>query len=888
MNDFGDLPQGLLASGGYWHPDLSERRSDYAALEFLRSFSLPKALVGARLFLTASQRFHLYLDGNLLARGPSRSDPHRHGVVRIDLPPLEAGEHRLSAEVFHFGPFSGIGAMDVPGFFLVYGETGPAGKAEAGKSETGAEEAPDADREKAVDFNALVETRTWLVRRDLSRQGVPPIIVIGAAERIDAGRMDFEESDWKPAKRVGYSLMDDWGNRHLHVNPIPDPLPQMREEEVFFARAFSFGFAADPFASGTAGSPGAFGTPGASDLFSVPLVLAPGREYRLVLDRGILTNAYPALRVSGGAGSRIRITWSEAPYDDEKRKKSDRDQIDGKNFQGLLDEFLPDGGKGRLFAPLWFRSFRYAEMRIETAETPLTLESFRLRSVAYPFTAKGSFTAREGASEGLSAAFSRIWEVSRRTLLLCSHETIWDCPHYEQAQFPGDSRIQALYHYLVCDDDRLAKKAIGDFHASRLAQGLTQCRYPSRKLQVLATFSLYWIGMLHDYRLYRGLDRGGRDFLRPFLHFAREVLEWFERRLRADGLLGFIEHAPYTDWVADFACGNAPQEEDGGSSILSLLFAEACLWQADLEGDCGYAPLASHWRGLAQRIKTAVLREAWDEERGLLRDTVRRGGAGAPSPMSTAGNETASKREAHPKEAKRVFSVHAQVQGALAGLWSPEEAARILGRALDDETVIQPGTLYYKFYVCKALRQSGDKARLFAYILKWDEMLKGTGLTTWPEMDVNPRSDCHAWSVSPPLEFLQSLLGVEPDPEAPGFERFLFRPYLGPLAEAEGTVMTPRGAVSVRLKRVRGKGSVSQGGTGGAGRPGAEIEGGVGNGIEDNVEDGIEVEIVSPVPFSFPQLPSAVMQAAGRHGFTLPSSEGPGRRRNMPGSDRGE
>ena len=42
---------------------------------------------------------------------------------------------------------------------------------------------------------------------------------------------------------------------------------------------------------------------------------------------------------------------------------------------GLTDSFLPDGGAHRTFEPLWWRTWRYLDLDIQTADEPLQLES---------------------------------------------------------------------------------------------------------------------------------------------------------------------------------------------------------------------------------------------------------------------------------------------------------------------------------------------------------------------------------------------------------------------------------------------------------------------------------------------------------------------------------
>ena len=62
-----------------------------------------------------------------------------------------------------------------------------------------------------------------------------------------------------------------------------------------------------------------------------------------------------------------------------------------------------------------------------------------------------------------------------------------------------DTRLQALFTYVCSTDTKLARKALQDFHDSILPMGLVQGRAPSNPLQVISTFSLYYIFMLLEY-----------------------------------------------------------------------------------------------------------------------------------------------------------------------------------------------------------------------------------------------------------------------------------------------------------------------------------------------------------------------------------------------------
>jgi hypothetical protein len=244
--------------------------------------------------------------------------------------------------------------------------------------------------------------------------------------------------------------------------------------------------------------------------------------------------------------------------------------------------------------------------------------------------------------------------------------------------------------------------------------------------------------------------------------------------MRRDGVLGPVPYAPFIDWTIGFNCGNAPQDDDGGSSVLTLLLAHASDWMAELETHAGFPELAPRWRLQARALVNATLRKCWDKRRGLLADT--------PSRQS--------------------FSQHAQIHGILAGAWQPASARAVLRKALQAADIIRPGTFYFRFYLVQAAKRCGLRNLWFDILPLWESCLKGTGLTTWPETDgPGTRSDCHAWSISPGIEFLETVLGVEPDPANPGFGAIRFTPTLGPLNEASGSIPTPHGRVEVELHR---------------------------------------------------------------------------------------
>lgn len=671
-----------------------------------------------------------------MAAGPARGDLDHWRFDTVDLAPaLRPGRNVVAAIVWHFGAHAPMAQVShQPGFVLQgNGETERA-------LNTGAE------------WKATVEPAWTPLPLDRARV-FHQYFAAGAGERIDGTRRhwgweqpDYDDSAWPAAEIIGIAAPRGARDSPSRWFLVPRNIPLMEETpERLTAVVRAEG--ADVPAGVLEGRAG----------WTIPA----NTRATALLDRGMLTTAYPEIVMHGGAGARVTVTYAEALYGrgaDGRPEKGRRHEVAGKTIAGLQDVFLPDGGRDRLFAPLWWRTFRYVEVAVETGDEPLTIADIRARFTAYPAVA----TARFSSDDPL---LQRIFEVGWRTVRLCSHETFMDTPYWEQLQYIGDTRIQALVMLYMTGDDRLVRNAIELFDQSRIPDGLTQSRYPTDLPQIIPPFSLFWIGMQHDLWWYGG----DKEFARRFLDANRGVLSWFEARLAPSGLLGRMEWWNFADWIDGWPHGEPPQLEDGQSVILSLQFAIALREAAALEDAVGSVTVAARYRALAREIAAAARRLAWDEARGLLADTP----------------------------AKDRFSQHASILAVLADVVPQDSQRELMIRVLEDPSLTL-ATYYFRFYLFRALGKAGLADRYLDQLGPWKTMLD-LGLTTWAEKPEPTRSDSHAWSAHPTLDLLAIVAGITP--ATPGFGRVWVRPHLGHLTRLEAAVPTPRGEVSVSYRR---------------------------------------------------------------------------------------
>jgi len=489
------------------------------------------------------------------------------------------------------------------------------------------------------------------------------------------------------------------------------------------------------------------------------LVVPANTTATVLLDQSHLTNAYFRMETNHGAGSEISVTYAEA-LKDENGIKGHRDEIDGKSISGIVDRFQIDGGEKRQFQTLWFRTYRYVELNIETGDQALEIHNVGGLYTAYPYSLTADFDSDLPWLEDM-------WGINWRVLRLCAWETYFDTPYYEQLQYIGDTRLQALLSLYMSGDDRLMRQALTHFDLSRIPEGITASRYPSDLGQYIPTFSLFWVAMVHDYWMHRK-DSSYVDGLMPGI---RTVLTWFEGKVDATGLVGPLPWWPFADWTEEWESGIAPGGTGGHSVLITLQYVYALQRAVELEREFAGDEEADRLQALADTLLDAVRSKAYDAGRGLFRDSLE----------------------------EATFSQHTNTMAILTGAVQGDDDRRtIMEHILDDSTLTQAG-YYFSFYVLEAMRVAGMGERYIEQLAPWQDML-ALGLTTTPEKPPPSRTDSHAWAAHPNYGLLATVLGIRP--AAPGFRSVVIAPNLGPLQQAEGKLPHPLGEIFVSLQRV--------------------------------------------------------------------------------------
>lgn len=714
----------------YWISCPDVQPAGYGVYHFRKKFSVVNKPGKLVIHVSADNRYRLFVNGHPVSQGPSRGDLLHWYYETVDIAPqLKQGNNVIAAVVWNMGAYRPLAQLS---------------------NRTGLIVQSGAEADSAIDTG-----QDWKVLHNTAYAPIEPFNnFMGASDSVNAAaypwgweQENYNDKSWADAilleRGTPYGA---WTGYSWVLTPAD--IPPMEETRQRINRVRK--------ATGIE-------VPGEWPSKTGQLLIAAHKKVTLLLDQDFLTTGYPELLVSGGKDTKMRLCYAEALY--KNGMKGNRNEVEGYELiKAPSDCFIADGGTKRLFRPLWFRTWRYIQMEIETGAEPLQIEDFYSLFTAYPFKEQAAFESND-------KDLAKIWQTGWRTARLCAHETYFDCPYYEQLQYIADTRIQALVSLYMDGDDRLMKKAIRSFNRSRSYEGLTDSRFPGSKPQFIPPFSLFWINMINDHWMHRG----DTALVRECLPGIQSVLSWFENKIdKQTGMLGALPHWNFVDWAKPWPWNNErplggvpPGGLEGGSAILTLQLAYTLKDAVQLFTLIDEKSLALHYSQLCEALLAAVKKHCWDDVKKIFADDI---------------NHTS-------------YSQHANIMAILSDALPAGDQRLLFNKIVRDTGLIQ-ATMYYRFYLFRALKKTGLGNNYLNMLQPWKDML-ALGLTTFAEKPEPTRSDCHAWSASPNYDLLSLVCGIAP--AAPGFTSVRIEPHLGSLKYVKAKMPHPAGEIALNL-----------------------------------------------------------------------------------------
>ncbi len=528
---------------------------------FTKEFDAP---AGATLKASScgDTRYHLYLNGHLVAEGPCQGSSYVTYYETEDLTPyLKEGKNTLVAKVLYVteGYFISVFRRSQPAFWFD-GKMTVNGEITAIQTD----ESWTCVREDACDFMGGAGCHT----------SIPPFEQwTGASTPTPIAVKNFYEP------LLDKKCFNIFGLSDTYVMS-PRPIPQMETEAYKPMKAVRRG------------------------------------EGFVEYDSVKYTTAKIHFTFKAKAGTKVRLIYAECYSVADKngnRYKGKRDDYNNPTAEmgGVFDTLIATGEE-QTFVPFWYRSFRF--VRVEFEDPDFALLDFSYGNYHYPLDKAGSF-------ECSNPRYNEMWEISRNTVLCCMHEMYVDCPYYEQQQYDMDSALEMLFTMRMSADYRMPFKSITDFAHSQMADGMLQANYPSVMVQIIPDFTLFWVLMLRDYLRYAGSGADEIARVRSMTGTVDRALEGFVPYLTEDGLVGVTPYWHFVDWVPGWHVG----VPNGGFSepitVTSFMYAAALKAAAEICDTVGRGGVAADYRSRAAVMLENIKKHCYDEAVGLYRNT---------------------------------------------------------------------------------------------------------------------------------------------------------------------------------------------------------------------------------------------------------------------------
>ncbi len=716
-----------MTKKGCWIWQTNRRPEGKEAVYFRRTFAYD-GCGSVTVKISASNRYKLWVNGSFICRGPQKGDRFCQYYDTLDIIPwLKPGENVIAALVQHYSE-DYHGCVDF--------KTGPVSVIPGSRGGLYVD-CDSLDISTDCRWKCLRDVACAFVEADQSKYA-------GDMEQFDGTMypqgwksIGFDDSMWTPAAELCPAETHRMGGVLYQWQLTPRTLPMLYEKTILpvgISKMQGMEFA--PLLQGKA------------------VTVPQGTCAWMDIDMGELVNAYISLQVNAGAGNMLTLEYAES-YLDPQGRKAIRDDAANGIIRGEQDVYITGNG-AQHYEPFHFRVFRFLRLHIDAKASDVTVSMPDFKLMGYPLEPVGRFKAADPRLE-------KMWDISLRTLQRCALDTYVDCPYYEQMQYIMDTVIEALQTFQITADDRLVRRALEDFHATRRPDGMIQCNAPAAFTQIIPVFALYYVDLLYYHYMYYG----DRMLLKRYLPTVSGILGYFLERMDPEtGLLGPTGYWSFVDWVDLWRenHGSPVSDPEEPLYMYSHVLAYALERTAWLYEQIGWTDAAKEYESIRQSLLYR-----------LRSQTQAHSGYWRISPSET------------------VPSQHAQLWAVLSGCAEGEEAKKLMRRCMTDGNLLQC-SYSMSFYLFRAMEKAGVYDEITHKWQPWHTMME-LHMTTWAEDGVNQRSDCHGWSSIPIYDLTAMALGLRP--EKPGYEAVCIRPGALELGNMEADIATVKGPIHI-------------------------------------------------------------------------------------------
>ncbi len=428
-------------------------------------------------------------------------------------------------------------------------------------------------------------------------------------------------------------------------------------------------------------------------------------------------------------GGEVLIGWSE--HIEDLRPRTD---IGGRNFAASVGWAA---GRASFLYPFKRAGARYISLQIYAPEAEIHYAG--LIPTDYPVAEDVPFRCADHLH-------NTIYDVCKRTMLLCLHEHHEDTPMREQSLYGMDSRNQMLCGYYAFREFAIAKASIRLFALSIRDDNLPELCPPGTTGLCIPTFACAFPMQVWEYLLHSG----DREFAAEMAPYAARICGEFLRLTDETGMMKKLTHGNYWnfyEWQAGL---------DGYDDYVYALplcgFASLAYQSLSKVYDAlGDGENAAKWQDAAVKLNAAAHKAFYYEEEGYY--------------FTKLTPEMGVAKRFHLSQLANALAV-------CAGICPESELDRVLDNMANNKALL-PTTLAYSIFRYDAMMKRPEvyARAVFDDVAKTYSIMLRRGATTFWETIEGDDFDyagsmCHGWSAVPVYLYFRYAAGITPT--APG------------------------------------------------------------------------------------------------------------------------
>ncbi len=338
-----------------------------------------------------------------------------------------------------------------------------------------------------------------------------------------------------------------------------------------------------------------------------------------------------------------------------------------------------------------------------------------------------------------------IYEVCKRTLLMCMHEHYEDCPWREQALYTMDSRNQMLCGYYTFREKAFPKASLRLIGQSLREDGFLELCSPARVAITIPCFCAVYMVQLWEYVLFSG----DTEFAREMLPVCKTICKAFEARKADNGLIPALQEREY--W-------NFYEWQDGLSGGIGIV-------EGDLTYDLPLNAFVSMAYSSMDKICTALGLDGkpYAEAAAALNEACHKSFFDGDAGWYYTNIKCDSGERFHLAQITQSLAV-------CAGMCPEAELDRVLHHLAYSDKLLPVTTSHSVFrYDALLLRPETYGRFVFDHVAdQFGYMLRENATTFWETMEGGrdfgfAGSLCHAWSAIPSYLYFRYVIGLYPD-----------------------------------------------------------------------------------------------------------------------------